>query len=220
MDLKNFDYRKEVVNVKEIFPRFDLQKLKAEFGYDLDQDPHQTIFDITLDLWNGGYDFVLNNFGFYDDKFAKFSGHCHQITPALGAILKSLGFEKAAYLEGYRIDPFTEEKMDPEREEGGMKDEFCSIGRIPYCCLEVEIDGEKFYISGKHIKRDNGIPKALLTSTCYREMVGVFTHQNDLSKSGIYLETVVAEPFTWRKQTAYDKEVEFFKTFAYMEIEL
>lgn len=219
MDLKNFDYRREVVNVKEIFPKFDLEKLKAEFGYDIGKDPHQAIFDITLDLWNGGYDYILDNFGFYDDKFAKFSGHCHQITPALGAVLASLGF-KVAYLEAYRLDPFTEEKMDPELEESDMKEEFCGIGRIPYCCLEVEIEGEKFYISSKHIKRANSIPKASLTPTCYREMIGVFAHQNDLSKSGIYLETVVAEPFVWRKQTGFDKEVEFFKTYCYMQIEI
>lgn len=218
MDLKNFEYRKEKVNIKEIFPKFDLGKLKSEFKYDLNGDPHQVVFDITLDLWNGGYDYILDNFGFYDKKYSKFSGHCHQITPALGAVLKALGF-KVAYLEAYRLDPFTEEKMDPEMEESDMKEEFCGIGRIPYCCLEVEVEGEKFYLSGKHIKREDGEIKALLTPTCYRDFEGVIAHQSDNSKSAIYLETVVKEPFVWRKQTAFDKEVEFFKTYAYMELE-
>lgn len=219
MNLNNFKYRKEKVKAKEIFHKFNLEKLKSEFKYEVNGDPHQAILNITLDLWNGGYDFILDNFGFHDKKYSSFSGHCHQITPALGVVLATLGF-KVAYLEAYRLDPFSEEMMDPKEEQSDMKEEFCSIGRIPYCCLEVEIEGEKFYISGKHIKREDGEIKALLTATCYRDFIGVFAHPKDLDKSGIYLETVVKEPFTWRKQTAYDKEVEFFKTFAYMQIEV
>lgn len=218
MDLKDFKYRKEKIAIKEIFPEFDLEKLKKEFSYEIRSNPHQTILDIALDLWNGGYDFILDNFSFHDKKFQKFTGHCHQITPALGAVLASLGF-KTAYLEAYRLDPFTEEMMDPNLEESEMKEEFCSIGRIPYCCLEVEIDGKKYFISGKHIKRVDGEIKVLLTPTCYQDFEGVLAHPKDQSKSGIYLDTVVAEPFTWRKQTAYEKQVEFFKTYAHMQLQ-
>lgn len=217
MNLEDFNYRKEEIKVSEIFPKFDLKVLKEKFPKRVG-DPHQNIFDLCLEMWDGGYDFILDNFGFYQKEYATFSGHCHQITPALGMVLKSWGL-KVAYLECLRVYPDILEQVPPELEPNpDMKEEFCSIGRIPYCCLEVDIEGEKFYLTGKHLKRIDGEPKALLTPVCYRDFVGVFPHQDDSKKSGIYLDPVQDEPFVWKKQTERDPEPEYFKTFLYMDL--
>lgn len=221
MDLENFEYRRERVKASEIFPKIDVSDLRKKYPKKDLSNPHQVIFDTCLEMWDGGYDYILNNYGFHEKGFEKFSGHCHQITPALGIVLLSLGFPKVGYLECFRVDPKTLEKVPPEEEPNPeMREEFCSIGRIPYCCLEIEINGELFYTTGKHLKRVEGKPTALLTPVCYREMVGIFAHQDDSSKSGVYLEIVQKDPVVWRKQTPRDPEPEFFKTFVHMDLVL
>lgn len=232
MDLENFEYRREKVRVSEIFPKFDISDLREKFPKKDLANPHQVIFETCLDLWDSGYDYVLrqqkasyayilDKYGFHEKGFEKFSGHCHQITPALGIVLLSLGFPKVGYLECFRVDPETLEKVPPEEEPNPqMREEFCAIGRIPYCCLGVEIDGEMYYTTGKHLKRVDGKPQALLTPVCYRNMVGVFAHQDDSSKSGVYLDIVQNDPVVWKKQTSRDPEPEFFKTFVRMDLAL
>jgi hypothetical protein len=223
VDLTNFKYREEKVKPQEIFPQFSLSVLQQKFPKKNLKNPHEVIFQTALSLWGGGYDFILDNFGFYDKKYSKFSGHCHQITPALGLVLLYFGFE-VAYLECARVDPKTGEMISPEEEKSDMKEEFCSIGRIPYCCLEVNIKGEKFYLTGKHLSLQGGVAQSLLTPNCYREMIGVFPHQFNNKKSGIYLKQVKEKPFTWLKQKQDLKtgkpleEKEYFQTFAYMTL--
>jgi|SRR3989344_317698 len=234
MNLREFDYREETVSLKEIFPGLiDInsnnfyQNFRERSNFD---DRHAEILNNTKQLWNYGYKQILDRFGFHEPGYEKFAEHCHQITPALGAVLLVNGFN-VAYLEAYRADPATGEKIDPKEEKSEMREEFCGIGRIPYCCLEVDINGEKYYISGKHLKEINGATKALLTPDCYRDMVGVFPHQNDPSKSGIYLAQTMdfpgvenGKPFVWKKQkmnmrTGKPAEPEeFFKTFAHMRL--
>jgi hypothetical protein len=223
VDLTNFKYREEKVKISEIFPQFSLKVLQKKFPKKIFKNPHEVIFQTTLSLWGGGYDFILDNFGFHDRAYAKFSGHCHQITPALGLVLLHFGF-KVAYLECARVDLKTGEMISPEEEKSEMKEEFCSIGRIPYCCLEVKIKGEKFYLTGKHLTLQGGVAQALLTPDCYQEMIGVFSHQFNNKKSGIYLKQVKETPFIWIKQKQDLKtgkpieEKEYFKTFVYMEL--
>lgn len=222
MNLLDFSYRKESVNAKEIFPNLDVRDLKEKFGGDPHDDPHKELLDTALNLWDSGYDYIIKNYGFHD-QYKTFTSHCHQITPALGLILKLRGFEKAHYLECYRVQKTDTgfKKVDPSEESNSeARDEFISIQRIPYCCLQVEINREKFYLTGKHIKRIDGEPKAFLSPVCYREMTGVFAHQDNPTKSGIYLETVKPEPLIWMKQTTKDPEPEYFQCYLDMALEL
>lgn len=219
MNLENFNYRREVVNPKEIFPHFNVKDFKRRFGKKSFSDPHQTILETALELWEGGYDDILKRYGFHDSH-KKFSGHCHQITPALGLVLLARGF-KASYLECYMVNRETLQKIPPEQEPNPeTREEFCSIGRIPYCCLEVEVAGEKLYLSGKHIKKVNGKPQALLTYKCYRPMIGVFPHQDAPFKSGIYLKPVQEEPLLWKKKKKDEPQPEYFLAFAHMTLTL
>lgn len=226
--LKKFTYRKETIRAGEIFPKFDIKKLQEYVvsgelvGVNQRNNPHQLILDTCLNLWDGGYSWFLDKFGFYQKSYGSFSGHCHQITPILGMVLKTLGFTKVAYLECYRVDPETLKKIDPKDEPNKEKrQEFTSIKRIPYCCLEVEVEGQKFYLTGKHIKKVGGVPTALLTPVCYREVVGILPHQADPSKSGIYLETKRSDKgeVIWKKQTNQDPKPEYFKTYLYLTLE-
>ena len=233
--LGDFEYREEVVDIREIFPKFNtanIDKLKSPFQLDTPiSDPHRYILNLSVYLWNG-YGDILKTLGFYDPESRKFSGHCHQITPALGTMLRLFGFEEVAYLEGFRVDPETGLMVPPQEEESQMREEFCSIGRIPYCCLEVRVGGENFYLSGKHIKQSNGSPKALLTPDCYREAIEGFAHQLDPRKSVIYLDQVTdkpwindSKPFVWKKQKLGEEgspteSVEYFRTFARMTLNI
>lgn len=234
MNLREFEYREEIVPLREIFPGMvgkDSNNFYQNFRERINfTDPHTEILQINNHLWNYGYKQILERYGFHEPGYEKFSGHCHQITPALGAVLLVNGFN-VAYLEAYRADPKSGEKIDPMEEQSEMREEFCGIGRIPYCILEVEMSGEKFYISGKHLKEIDGKTQALLTPDCYIDMKGVFAHQNDKTKSGIYIAQVLdfpgvenGKPFVWKKQkidlkTGEPSESEeFFKTFAYMKL--
>ncbi len=232
-ELMNFSFRETNIDLKNIFPNIKLNKLKEKFEYLVDNNPHQTVFNITKELWNGGYDYILKEFGFWQDKYRNFSGHCHQCTPILGVALKSLGF-KVAYLECFRIkESFLKngivEKVSPEEEPNpSMKEEFCAIERIPYCCLEVNINGINYYLTGKHLKPTSDGAKALLTPQCYIEMVGVFPHQDNISKSGIYLKTITPttnphqlnfnKQIFWMKQTQNDPQAEIFATYLRMNL--
>lgn len=217
-ELMNFDYHEINLDLKDIFPKINVAEIKQEFYHLKDDNPHQTILNVAKELWTNGYDSILKKYGFWDEKYQKFSGHCHQCTPVLGIVLKSLGFQ-VSYLECFRIrDDFLEtgkiEKVSPEEEPNPeRKDEFCGIGRIPYCCLEVDIEGKKFYLTGKHIKPINGEIKALLTPVCYRDFTGVFPHQSDKNKSGIYLKTFNSDRIIWMKQTEKDPQPELFITY-------
>ena len=232
--LSNHFYREISVSPADLFPQWKEMQVLHEFLSLKDRNPHQTILNIAAALANGGYDLFLQQNGFWDSNFAKYSGHCHQCSPILGLILKALGFRNVAYLECYRIrEHFPQtgiiEKVPPEEEPNpDNKEEFCSIQRIPYCCTEVEINGEKFYISGKHVKVENGRLIAWLTPACYRPMVGVFSHQKNPTKSGIYLENVTPQQnpegidfntrIVWMKQTPKDPSPELFATYLRMRL--
>ncbi len=219
--------RRILINLERLFPQLNRSAVLHRFESFLDENPHQTVLDVAVDLWNGSYDWLLETQGFYDSKYEKFSGHCHQCTPTLGLVLKILGFDQVNYLECYRIhknfgiNGMAQIVLPEEEPNTDARDEFCSIGRIPYCCLEVKIGDESFYLTGKHIKSVDGTPKALLTPVCYRDFIGVFSHQNNKTKSGIYL--ALAEPnksgaVVWTKQTEKDLQPELFYTYLTMEL--
>jgi|SRR3989344_24409 len=232
MNLREFSYREETVPLKEIFPEMDVDDFKSTFKYRTVINDHLEIFDTAVRLWKAGYPYILGRYGFHDSDYKKFSGHCHQITPMLGAVLLAKGFEEVVYLEAYLADPKTGEKVDPKEEKTDMRQEFCAIDRIPYCALLVITKDGKVVISGKHIKEEKGKMLALLTPSCYQEFdFGVFAHQNDSSRSGIYLAQIMdfpgvenGKPFVWKKQKMNlktgqpDEPEEFFKTFAHMKL--
>lgn len=207
--LRDFEYEEETLDLKEIFPDLNKTDLNKRYHYrGVYRLPHVLLEDLTLKLWEpNGYQEIIRRYGFHD-QYKKFEGHCHQITPALGMVLKATGFAHVAYLEGFRVDPGTGEKVPPEEEKSEMREEFCGIGRIPYCCLEVGINGEIFYLSGKHLKQSGDHPVALLTPDCYRNVVpGSIPHQANRKKSVIYLALVAdfpgveeGKPFVWMKQ--------------------
>jgi len=228
-ELKNHSYRKLDVNLKDIFPRLKIENIQNLFSGLPTSNLHQTILYVTTYMHNYSYSSILSKYGFHDQEHPKFSGHCHQITPALGLILKILDFD-VSYLECYRIrehfpDTGIIEKVPPQEEPNPeVKEEFCRIDRIPYCCLEVLIDKKPYYISGKHIKEIGHKTLALLKPDCYIPFTGVFPHQDDPTKSGIYLRTfnVKRNPnqIVWTKQTSKDHSPEFFATFLRMKLEI
>ncbi len=233
-ELMDFSYRELSVDMQSIFPRLDIESVRQKFSHLKVNNLHQTAFNVSRELANGGYDWIFDNFGFHEAEYQTFSGHCHQCTPALGLVLKTLGFEKISYLECFRIrEHFPQtgilEQVPPTEEPNpAMKDEFCSIGRIPYCCLEVFIDGRPFYITGKHIRQNGENVVALLTTVCYLDALGVFPHQENPLKSGIYLKTITptsnpmnmdfSKRIVWMKQTSKDPQPEYFATFLRMEL--
>ncbi|MBI3627135.1 MAG: hypothetical protein HY220_00060 [Candidatus Sungbacteria bacterium] len=232
MDLKNFTYRNEVVTPREIFPDFNKTEFVEKFSRTPNRNLHQEVFNTALELWaDDGYPEIIKKCSFHD-QYKVFTGHCHQITPALGLVLKVRGIDHVAYLECYRVRPRTSsaqgssepqwQRVPPEEEPDEFnRNEFIAIGRIPYCCLEIKINDELLYLTGKHLRPINRIPNALLTPDCYRDMVGVFPHQLDHTKSGIYIKPIITEPFTWQKQTANkDPFPEFFRTYLYMTLEI
>ncbi len=233
-ELANHAYREIHVSPKELFPNWNEMKTLHQFLALRNRNPHQTILNVARALANGGYDSFLATNGFWHAPFSSYSGHCHQCSPALAVILKALGFQNVSYLECYRIrEHFSQtgklEKVPPQEEPNpDNREEFCAIARIPYCCTEVEIQGEKFLISGKHVKIENGSLVAGLAPGCYETMLGVFPHQADRTKSGIYLRRVTpqqnpegidfSERVVWMKQTPKDPAPEYFATYLRMQL--
>jgi len=220
----DFRYRHIDVPLRKFFPNLNIEKIRQQFFRFKSADPHQTIYAVSRELWNGGYDNILAEHGFWDKAYAKFSGHCHQCTPILGLVLTVLGFD-VSYLECFRIrEHYLQtkkiEQVPPAEEPNpSMKDDFCGIKRIPYCCLEVMVDGKPYYITGKHLKPQYEGAVTLLSPACYRDFVGVFRHQDNPSKSGIYLRPVSnGEQVVWMKQTAKDPAPELFATFLRMKL--
>ena len=230
----NLEYRELQVNLKDIFPNLNFENIKKEFMKLKKENPHETVFNVAKELWNYGYVSIMKENGFYEEEFKEFTGHCHQCTPILGLVLKALGFEKVTYLECYRIyESFLRngilEQVPPEDETDPSKvEEFVKIKRIPYCCLEVFIDGKPYYISPKHIKSKQGKTYALLTISCYEDFIGTFEHQDDKKKSGIYIRPAVplkntnnidfVKRIVWPKQTFSDPGAEYFATYLRMEL--
>lgn len=210
-ELLDFNYREETIPIVDVFPRFnnaDFRQRTRGGNYDhRHASPHRIILDLSADMWKGGYEYFLDEYGFYDAKYLKFSGHCHQMSPIMAVALTQLGFENVSYLECFRVDPETGEKVDPKEEQSEMRDEFCDINRIPYCGVSVDIDGQSFFFSPKHVKPVGHTAMSLLAPACHREKVGVLPHQLDRTKSGIYLAQVIdkpwvenGSPFVWTKQ--------------------
>ncbi|HLC85898.1 MAG TPA: hypothetical protein VJG30_01265 [Candidatus Nanoarchaeia archaeon] len=233
-ELKDFDYREVEVDFKSLFPNLNISDVSNRFRHLKTDDPHETILAVIKDLWNGGYDYVLGNHGFWDAEYSKFSGHCHQCTPILGLVLSSLGFENVSYLECCRVyEHFIRtgnlEQVPPQEEPNPeMVEEFKKINRIPYCCLELFIEGKPYYISGKHVKPKDGKMLALLTPGCYDDFTGIMHHQDEKNKSGIYLKKVIPHnnpdsknfymQVVWNKQTFKDVGPEYFVTFLRMKL--
>lgn len=234
-ELLDHKYRELKVSFEDLFPKLDRKVVEKRFARLWQADPHATVFAAARELWEGGYESLLSEYGFFDKKDLVFEGHCHQATPALGLVLKVLGFEKLAYLECFRIrDHFPEtgiiEKVPPEEEpDSVMRPEFCGIRRIPYCCLEVFVDSKPYYVSGKHVRPQGTVTNALLSPVCYEDFVGVLAHQEDGRKSGMYLQSVVpkrnpggidfSRRVVWMKQTRKDPAPEYFATFLRMELQ-
>lgn len=233
-EFREFRYREINTPLAQLFPRLNTQKIGQILGHLKSENPHQTIFNVARELWNGGYDQILKDNGFWDTKYSTFSGHCHQCTPVLGLALRVLGFADVSYLECYRIrEHFLQtgmiEQVPPQEEPNPeMKEEFCGIGRIPYCCLEVRVGNELFYLTGKHLRPDGEKTESLLSTVCYRSMTGVFAHPDDPTKSGIYLHKIIptvnpsgidfTRRIVWMKQTKRDPAPEYFATFLRMKL--
>ncbi len=135
-ELMDFVPREVNVQLRDIFPGLDIDRVRKRFGHLKSEDPHQTIFNVARELWNEGYSDILRDEGFWDERYPDFTGHCHQCTPELGLVLKSLGFD-VSYLECRRVDESINQGMvnpvSPEEEPNPqMRDQFCEIGRIPY----------------------------------------------------------------------------------------
>ncbi len=234
-ELQNFTYRTLPVRLETLFPDLQgqLRETPQRFAQLRGPTAHETIFLAASHLAKSGYAEILNEYGFWDELYQAFTGHCHQSTPALGLVLKALGFQNVTYLEGYRIREHfpqtgTIEQVPPSEEpDPAKRDEFKALGRIPYCCLEVKIAGKPFYLSAKHLRSVGDEVEALLTPVCYRDFVGVLYHQDDSTKSGIYLQRVFpprnpdgqfSHQVVWRKQTAKDPQPELFATFLRMPL--
>ena len=241
-ELRDLRFRELSVSLETLFPRLDREGVLHRFAYlrDDNDDSHATLFDVANVLGDNGnkeYAELLERNGFHDAAFQRFSGHCHQFTPALGLVLKTLGFD-VSYLEGYRVESSVTEgrivQVNPELEPNpDNRQEFCGIGRIPYCCLEVVIDGEPFHVSPKHLAFEGTTTKALLTPACYRPHIGLMRHQDTPAKSGIYLQTFAPrvnpdrvdfkERVVWMKQKLPEKgkepeTLEFFATYLRMKL--
>ena len=219
----------------DIFPKLNQRQILERFSTLKERftEPHELLFEVAKDLALGGYDWVLSTQGFYEKGNEQYSGHCHQSTPVLGLVLDTLGFRNVVYLECYRIrNDFSQtgisEKVPPEEEQSTLRNEFITLRRIPYCVLEVAINGKRL-ISGKHLKAVADEASALLTPTCYENFIGVFPHQSDNTRSGIYLETVnpISNPKgqdrgkypVWKKQAlGKDPLPELFATYLRMEM--
>ena len=237
-ELKTFEYREIFISPAQLFPQINIAKIKKDFSHLVSDDPHQTVFSVAKALWerDAGYDVYLKTYGFWDARFETFSGHCHQCTPALGVILYALGFEDVSYLECLRVrDHVWEtgivEKFPPHHEPEPMKiKEYCDLGRIPYCCLEVVIEERPFYVTGKHMRLEGKRAIATLDPLCYEDFIGVFPHQDDISKSGLYIKRIepllnlsntdFSRQVVWRKQSKKDNQEEFFATFLRMKLEI
>ena len=234
MEFEVSHYREVEITFQEIFPRYKKLDIKEYFEHLKDPNPHKTILNVAFYMSEFGYNQILDRYCFHQEDNYTFSNHCHQCTPALGLVLKNLGFKHVHYLECYKIEKQAFEqgfvrKLDPLKEKNSKNRAiFSSIGRIPYCCLEVNIEGKKYYISGKHIKLLDGKPQVLLTPNSYADFTGILHHPQDQTKSGIYLKTIKPnvpsnidfnEEVVWIKQTYEDPEPEYFYTFLRMNLQ-
>lgn len=231
-ELLNFNYREIEIEPRNVFPKINMDLLRERFSYLKKADPHETIFNVLKALAHGGYEYVINEYGFWDSNEQVFLWQNHQCAAIFGVVLRALGFE-VSYLEAQRIrEHFSKtgmiETISPGRDDGTRKQEFILLRRIPYCCLEVSIRGQAFYISPKDLAFEGGSTRALLTPFCYRNFLGIFRHQSDSSKSGVYLSPVIPEfniakanfsrRIVWMKQNERDSEPELFCTFLRMKI--
>lgn len=230
--LRDFEYEEIELPTHEIFPKLNFKEFTEQYGLvdlvKVNKNPHKIILQILTTFWDEVYAQFLEKYGFYDQKYIKFSGHCHQISPIdTVAFLATNYFEKVVYDECFRVDPKTGEKIDPINESNPeMREEFCGIGRIPYCRVGLQFDNRIHYVDGKHLNLGvDQKPQALLAPECYEDMVGVFAHQNNPSRSGVYLRRFYFpwmkhdEPPVWEKrkidpQTGVVLEPgEFFRTY-------
>ncbi len=232
-EMVNFNYRELEVSFKTLFPKFNAIPLISRFKHLKRVDSHETIYLVARALSEGGYELILNEQGFWNPEFAKFTGHANQCAPVLGLVLSQLGFE-CSYLECLRVrDHITKTGLiDPcqpnEEIDLKRKEEWAKLRRIPYSILEINIKGKNYYISGKHLSAKEDYVKALLKPECYKDFIGIFRHQDDSAKSGIYLEAIQPQNnlqkanFTnqvlWRKQTSTDEFPEYFLTFLRMKL--
>lgn len=251
-----YRYREVSVPLDALFPRFDPSAFgESIVRSDIKQaigdsgSPHELIGSVTeyLAKKNGkGYQQILEAFGFWDEDFGSdLVNHCHFRTPALGLVLASLnetmlrsekdtGISDVFYHECLRVSSAVERTgaiipIDPNGRDADPveRQRFGSLGRIPFCVLEVTINDRPYFMSPKHVG-ENG--QALLVPWSYKlaEEGEFFVHQDDSTKSDIYLKHVfpadaVADApartrFTWRKETP-NKSAEFFSSYLRMKLE-
>ena len=232
-EIFNLNYREIEVPLRSLFPNLNLDSIEIRFKHLKKTNPHETIYLVARALSEGGYDLVLNEQGFWNPEFSKFTGHANQCAPILGLVLTALGFE-CSYLECFRVrDHITRTGMiDPsqanEEKDLKKKEQWARLRRIPYSILEVNIKGINYYISGKHLSAKEDYVKALLKPECYNEFIGIFRHQDDSTKSGIYINAIQPQnnlqkanfnkQVLWRKQTSQEEFPEYFLTFLRMKL--
>lgn len=243
----NGKQEQNLMAVDRLFPGFDRKTFEKEFALatavrETLRSEHEIILHTMRELAEGGYARMLELFGFHD-QYTVFGGHCHQMTPALGALLLLRGIP-THYLECARVDPGDKtKKIDPRTEEDpGKREEFCRIDRIPYCALEIETRClDTYYLSPKHVRFDEkGTATPLLDAGCYkkfqyafveetRKAKSILPHVDDSDHSGLYLahypfpgeEKRPQNDFAWRKRARGaqpEDPFEVFFAFCRMEI--
>ena len=237
LDLKKemsvFNYREFEVPLAMLFPKLNLETIRMRFQHLKQANPHETIYLISRALSEGGYEFLIEEQGFWDSAFAKFTGHANQCVPILGLVLTALGFE-CSFLDCYQVNDhiaktgMIDQTMPSAEKDLKKKMEWMKIKRIPYCILEVNIKNQLFYISGKHLSAQGDHVHALLKPNCYINFTGVFRHQDDSNKSGIYIAPIIPQhnlqkanfqkQILWAKQTYNDEHPEYFLTFLRMKL--
>jgi len=237
--------------LKQLFPRYELGKLFQEFGVgrwakSISVASRHDLLVKTVEMLEGpkgdgeGYRKFIELFGFHNEHTV-YEGHCHQRSPIVGAVLLARYFSGVAYLQCAQVDSDNRTKLiephtepDPER-----RAEFQEQGYIPYCCVETYIDGQRRYVSPKHLRMVDGRLTTLLRKPCHARMRRgeelvhpdmQFARGKRDQRSGIYLvdgrrafiNIGQGMQFCWYKwpRSEPQEKAETFMTFRRMELVL
>ena len=241
-DSKDLTVRAVDVPLSLLFPRLDIEDVKRRFPISEAAEPDEAIAHALHLLWKNkgeGFTELLQAYGFHEaENSTCYTGHCHVATPSLGLVLAANGFENVAFLECFRIRPgpyFSDDRcvMVPPGEEpdAAKRDEFIRIGRIPYCCLEIEIGrqeggravSQKRHVSAKHTRpgEKEGLI-SLLDPRCHLSEPGAFPHPGDPSVSALYLTALIGadKRVVWPKKGPEDDTSELFAEYLRMNLRL
>lgn len=231
-------YREVTITPSSLFRNYDPTAITRDFGNFRRSavQSHIEVQSVLAALALDQYPRLLRDMRFVRTEHPPDGSHCHQQSPVAAAVLHALGY-RVTYLECKRILPgFADTgrvvpvRLDQLPDEA-QHEEWRAIGRIPYCCIGVQIMEQWYYCSPKHITVRGGV-KAGLSPTCYIPALAgaslARTHQCDPSRSGIYLAPVTprrptselpAGQFVWHKQKLVPnsceaaEEAELFATF-------